>query len=148
MKNECLDSYLSERFENQIQWYDDRSRRNKLHYHIAQWGAIIVSASLPVLIVVVPENLKIISIVPSVVLAITTTALKTFKFQENWLSYRTIAESLKKEKHYYNFGANGYDADEDRERLFVERVEALISKENTIWLETHRKKGRKPQSSV
>ena len=81
MKNDCFDSYLSERYENQVQWYDGRSRRHKLYYHIAQWVAIVVSASLPVLIVMVPEDMKILSIFPSVVLAITTTALKTFKFR-------------------------------------------------------------------
>lgn len=148
MKHECFENYFKERYENQVQWYEDRSRRNKLYYHFAQWVAIVVSASLPVLIVVVPEDMKIISIIPSVILAVTTTALKTFKFQENWLSYRTIAETLKKERHYYNLGANGYDVEDDKEQLFVKRVEALISRENTLWLETNRKRGRKSESSA
>ena len=146
MRSGYFESYLSERYENQVQWYDSRSRSNKFYYHIAQWVAIVVSASLPVLIVMVPEDKKMISIIPSVILAILTTALKTFKFQENWLNYRTIAETLKKEKHYYIAGANGYDDVDSREQHFVERVETLISRENTLWLEIHRKKGRKSGS--
>ena len=60
------------------------------------------------------------------VLAITIAAVKTFRFQENWINYRTVAEALKKEKHYYNAGAIEYATDKNKKQLFVERVEALI----------------------
>lgn len=147
MSNECFDSYLRERYENQVQWYDSRSRLYKRYYHVFQWLAIIISASLPAIIMMSSENDGLLSVALAVILAIVTSSLKTFKFQENWLNYRTIAETLKKERHYYNVGANGYDAVDDKEQYFVERVETLISRENTLWLEIHRKKGKKPDTS-
>lgn len=71
-------------------------------------------------------------------LAIGTAALKTFKFQENWINYRTVSETLKKEKYFYDAGIGGYDETENAEALFVERVESMISRENSLWVTIHR----------
>ena len=75
-------------------------------------------------------------------------ALKTFKFQENWVNYRTIAEALKKEKHYYDAGALEYATVEDKEQLFVERVEVLISTESTSWMAIGTKKEGKKETET
>ncbi len=139
MTNEYFENYLKERYENQVQWYDSRSSLYKRYYHWFQWATIIFSSVLPASIMLIPEDDKIYLVVLSVILAIATSAMKSFKFQENWISYRTIAETLKKETHYYNAGANGYSTVENKEQLFVERVESLISRENTLWVETHTK---------
>ena len=87
-----------------------------------------------------PEKLQWVVLTISVFLAIGTAALKTFKFQENWINYRTIAETLKKEKHYYDAGLDDYADTSDKEALFIDRVESLTSRENTIWVTTHRQK--------
>jgi hypothetical protein len=68
--------------------------------------------------------------------AILATSLKTFKFEENWINYRTTCETLKKEIHFYHAGIGEYEDSEDKEALFIKRVEALISRENTLWLTT------------
>ncbi len=140
MEEEKFKKYLKERYEDEISWYDIRSSKNKRYYQCFQWAAIIISASLPAKVVLMPDGLKLITVVFSVLLAIATGALKTFRFEENWINYRTIAETLKKEKHYYDAGTLEYATAEDRERLFVERVEALISRENTLWMAIHTKK--------
>ena len=140
MGEEEFENYLRERYEPEINWYDNRAFRNKRYYHWFQWAAIVISASVPVLVVSMPDNLKWITAILSILLAIATTALKTFKFQENWINYRTIAETLKKEKHYYDVEAIEYATAEDKRQLFVERVEALISRENTLWMTTHRRR--------
>ena len=90
---------------------------------------------------------KWLTIVLAIVLAIATAGLKTFKFEENWISYRTVAETLKKEKYYYDAAATEYATSEDKKRLFVERVEALISSENTLWMAIQRKKEDKEKTS-
>jgi hypothetical protein len=74
----------------------------------------------------------------SVIVAILTAALKTFKYQENWLNYRTTCETLRKEKYFYEAGLVEYASADDKEAAFVERVESLISRENTMWVSTHR----------
>lgn len=54
------------------------------------------------------------------------------KFQENWIKYRTTAESLKKEKYLFQTRVQPYDGGEPLPVL-VQRVETLVSQENTNW---------------
>lgn len=140
MEKKKFEEYLKDRYKDQINWYDNRASKNKKCYTIFQWGVIILSASLPVLIASAPDSWQLITIVISIFLAIGTAALKTFKFQENWLNYRTIAETLKKEEYYYNAGLDEYAKSSDKEALFVDRVESIISRENNLWTMTHRRK--------
>ena len=149
MQEEKFEKYLKERYECQVKWYDKRSSRNKRYSHGFQWTAIIISASVPVLVTLMPSSqwITIITIILSIVLAIATASLKAFKFEENWISYRTVAETLKKEKYYYDAGSTEYATTEDKKRLFVERVEALISSENTLWMAIQRKKEDKEKAS-
>ena len=140
MEEEEFEEYLKERYKCQVQWYDNKSAQNQRYYQRFQWAAIIISASVPVLVVSMPDKFKWITAILSTVLAIATAALKAFKFQENWISYRTIAETLKKEKHYYDASATEYATVEDKKRLFIERVEALISRENTLWMTIHKRR--------
>ena len=139
MEEKEYENYLKERYEPEVNWYDNRASRNKQYYYCFQWAVIIISAFVPVLIVSMP-TWKWITVTLSIILAIATAALKSFKFQENWISYRTIAETLKKEKHYYGASATEYATAENKERLFVERVEALISRENTLWMTIHKRR--------
>ena len=147
MEEEEFEEYLKERYKHQVQWYDNTSTQNKRYYHWLQWTVIIISASVPALVASIP-TWKWITVTLSIILAIATAALKTFKFQENWVNYRTIAETLKKEKHYYDVEAGEYAAVEDKEQLFVERVEALISRENTLWMTIHRRRGNNGETQI
>jgi Protein of unknown function (DUF4231) len=63
----------------------------------------------------------------------------------HWIEYRATAESLKKEKFLFLTQTDPYDKD-DAFHLLVERVEALLSKENTEWLQSVMKpsKAEKP----
>lgn len=144
--NNNFDEYLKERYKDQVEWYSNKSSQNKLYYQIFQWTTIILSASLPVLVMVIPADLILVTSGFSVILAITTTALKTFKFQENWINYRTIGETLKKEKYYFDAEVSEYADVEDKEHLFVERVEALISRENTLWISTHTRREHREET--
>ncbi|MCL0075714.1 DUF4231 domain-containing protein [Dehalococcoidia bacterium] len=140
MNKEEFHKYLKSRYKDQIAWYGRKSVWNRRAYQIFQWTAIILSASTPVLIVIGEGWVKWLAVVVAALVAISTAALKTFKYQENWISYRTTAETLKKQIHFYEASIQGYENVEDKEALFVERVESLISRENTLWLITHEKK--------
>ena len=139
MEGQEFEEYLKERYKRQVQWYDNKSAQNKRYYQWLQWTVIIISASVPALVASIP-TWKWITVTLSIILAIATAALKTFKFQENWVNYRTIAETLKKEKHYYDAEAGEYATATDKRQLFVEIVEALISRENTLWMTIHRRR--------
>jgi len=117
MKEADFENYLMKRYEDQTKWYSDSASKNKKFYIFFQWGVIILffqwgviilSASLPVLIASVPESRQWVTVILSILLAIGTAGLKTFKFQENWINYRTISETLIKEKHYYDADLDEY----------------------------------------
>lgn len=134
-----FDRYLTDRYEDQINWYDKKSVWNQLWYKRLQWGLIILASITPILIAIDALSDKVawlaaIPLTTATLVAIFTATIKTFNFQENWLNYRTTCETLRKEKFLYDAGVGAYARATDKEALFVERVESLISRENTLWL--------------
>ncbi len=81
----------------------------------------------------------------AVLVAVCTSALKTFKYQENWINYSTTYKTLRKEFHYYEAGIHGYEDVAAREALFVDRVESLISRGDTLWVIAHNRDENKAQ---
>jgi hypothetical protein len=143
MDAEGFERYLRERYDDQVKWYDEKAGWNQKLYRFFQWPVIVLSTVTPVLVAIMPEATRWPAAVIAVLVAIGTTSLKTFKYQENWINYRTTCETLRKEIHFYNARLGDYRDTEDLEALFVERVESLISRENTMWLSTHRPKSHK-----
>ncbi|MEW6608769.1 MAG: DUF4231 domain-containing protein [bacterium] len=145
MNSGKFQEYLKERYENQIAWYDQKAIWNQKRYKIFQWSVIVLSAITPILVVIAVggEWQRWTAVVVSALVAIGTTALKTFKYQENWINYRTTCETLRKEIYYYQAGIQGYEDSEDREALFIERVESLISRENTLWIISQKQEEKK-----
>lgn len=140
MTDEQFDEYLKDRYQDQIDYYGSKAGWNKRIYNWFQWSVIIVSSLLPVLVVSIDAKYKLVAAGLSVVLAIGTSALKAFKFQENWLNYRQLAETLKQEKHFYDAEIGAYANAADKRAIFVDRVESLISRENAIWTNVHQQK--------
>src|SRR5437773_2135971 len=62
-------------------------------------------------------------------IAISAGVSALLKFHEQWLKYRTTAESSKKEKYFFEAPYNAANAFP----LLVQRVEALVSQENMNW---------------
>lgn len=139
MDKDQFNKYLESRYRKETDWYDKKAIWNHRTYQIFQWAAIILSAFTPVLIVVSDGWMRWFAVAIAVLVAISTAALKTFKYQENWISYRTTCEILRKEYYFYEAGIQGYESVGDKEALFIERVESLISRENTLWVITHEK---------
>ena len=66
--------------------------------------------------------------------------LKRDQFDFHHQDIPILIETLKKEKHFYDASIDDYATSDDKEALFVERVEALMSRENTLWITTHKPK--------
>jgi uncharacterized protein DUF4231 len=120
-----------ERLESQIAWYDKQAARNQLWYKTLKVGQIVIAAAIPVVaaagasaavaggmgaLVVVAEGLQ-----------------QLFQFQQNWTSYRSCCEALKREKYLFLVGAGDYRDPAERERILAERVELLVSDETSKW---------------
>ena len=145
MDKTLFDQYVQERYLPQMQYYASTSAKNQGKYNKFQWVLIILSALTPVFAALgsfkanfwgidVKSSLNLMVIVVSVIVAILTTGLKTFNYQELWASYRSTYELLKPEIHYYNFNVGPYGtAGVDKESLFVTRVEGILNGEHVNW---------------
>jgi hypothetical protein len=134
MNKENFEKYLEERYRAQIKWYTENSSINKKRFQFLVAITTTFSVFVPVLLVTEDTFLKFLAIGFSAVVAICATFTRSFNFQENWINYRTIGETLKKEIHFYDAKLFDYSSSQDPEALFVSRVENLISRENTTWV--------------
>jgi hypothetical protein len=56
------------------------------------------------------------------------------QYHNNWIAFRSTAESLKHEKYLYAATAGPYATSEVPLRLLAERVESLVSQEQGKWV--------------
>ena len=127
--------YFAERLENEIAWYEKKSKRNKQYYYLLRVIELISAALIPFLINYLTGDtglLKSAIETLSILVLITTGMISIFQFRELWTEYRTNAESLKHEKYLYLSSSKPYDKD-NKFKLLVERVEKLISIEHSRW---------------
>ena len=136
MDKESFNQYIENRYQKQMDFYRSSSGKNQKKYKYFQWILIVLSAIAPVLTALITKwpNLQISVVIITALVAILTTGLKTFQYQELWANYRATYEQLKPEIHYYNFNVGPYGASGiNNESLFVTRVEAILDKEHQGW---------------
>ena len=124
------ENYIQNRLENQIHWYSKKSFFCKKLFYAIRTIEIIIAGLIPALF----HWSFIKGLIPflSSIVAILAALIALFKFQENWISYRTASESLKHEKHLYLTKVSPYDKENSFD-ILVKNTENIISKENTIW---------------
>lgn len=140
MNQKDFDNYYNNRYKKAVSWYNKKSVLNKKVYYCFQIMVIIVAAITPILAVL---ELKWPTVISASLIAIATGIIKFMKLEEHWLSYRTICETLKKEPNLMMAELSDYALCEDKNKLFVDRVESLISREHTLWVSTITTKKRK-----
>ncbi len=128
-------SPAQQRLEDQIAWYDSKSRHNQLWFKTVKICQIVVAAAIPVAaaasaprwlmggggaLIVVLEGLQQLQ-----------------QYQQNWTTYRSTCERLKHEKFLFLARAGPYAAAPDPEPLLAERVEGLVSQEHAAWVSHH-----------
>lgn len=141
MHQEIFDQYLEERYFKQMAYYSKASAKNQTRYRWFQWILIVLSALTPVFAAFNGikfekldfTHLNILVVAVSSIVAILTTGLKTFNYQELWISYRATYEKLKPEIHYYHFGIGPYAGGVDQEAVFVSRIESILNAEHLQW---------------
>ncbi len=129
------EQYLNERLEEQINWYDNKSVWNQNIFKAICIIEFIAAALIPFLTPYISEQSLLLRLVVGflgVIIAVIVAIVGLYKFQEHWTEFRTTCESLKHEKYLYLTKVPPYDG-EDAFTLLVERVESLISKENSAW---------------
>jgi hypothetical protein len=141
MNSTEFDCYLKDRYEDQVKWYDKKSMYNQKWAKRFQVAIITLSSLTPISAAL---SLTYCTIVFSLVLTILFGISRYYQFDELWKKYRTTCETLKKERYKQMYSIGEYESVDDKEKLFIERVESEISKENTEWI-TIMKRGSKKE---
>ena len=126
--------YIKDRVDDQIIWYDKKSKYYKKLFTWTYFLDVSLSASIPLLTLFSNFNtsVKYLIAIIATVITILSAVSATFKLRKNWIEYRTTAETLKHEKYLYLTKTTPYDSEKSFD-VFVQNIESLISTENTNW---------------
>jgi Protein of unknown function (DUF4231) len=140
-RNDPADATAQRRLEDQIGWYDGKSRHNQRWFKRLKIGQIVTAAAIPVAaaghakgwmlgagggLIVVLEGLQQLQ-----------------QYQQNWTAYRATCERLRHEKHLYAATAGPYAGAARPGALLAERVEGLVSQEHAAWVSQQREAAHK-----
>jgi Protein of unknown function (DUF4231) len=124
---------IIERLEDQISWYDRKSRSNMLWYKRLKISEIASAAVIPFLAASNIPHAVFATGILGVLVTLFEGTLQLNQYHENWIRYRSTCESLKHEKYIYLATAGPYPNVEKPRALLAERVESLISQEHAKW---------------
>jgi hypothetical protein len=129
--------YIDQRINDQIGWYDRRSITNKRWFKRLRFAEIVAAATIPFLSGFAAQSFPVQIAIGAlgVFVAVIASLLGLLQLQVHWIEYRATAESLRKEKFLFLTQTDPYNKD-DAFHLLVQRVEALLSKENTEWVQS------------
>ena len=134
--------YLDTRVADQISWFDKSSSKNKKWYISLKVTEIILSLFIPFMVGYIDTekdgliDLTMVIGALGVMIAVIAGILTLVKFQENWVEYRSVSESLQHEKFTFLARTGVYKVVENPFPLFVDRIEGIISNSNLKWVDT------------
>ncbi len=134
--------YIEERLVPQRKFYSRKARRYKKGYHLCSVAVIVLSALIPVMVVIpgydsLPMKLIVACLGASV--SVLTGVLGLCKFQELWIKTRDTSEALKREKALYEACVEPYADEETCFPLLVARCEDIMGSEHREWRELWKK---------
>jgi hypothetical protein len=144
--NPDISDYIKNRFEPQINWYNNKATDNMYRYNALQILTLVTSSLISIVNVISDLNtiIRILSAVLGGAIAAGTGIMQLTKSQETWILYRTTAETLMKEYNLYMLKAGNYSqpslTDDKRNELFIERCESLMSSEGMKYFSLHQQK--------
>ena len=138
--------YLKDRVDDQISWYDKKSRINKNWYRRLRFISITIALAIPILTSLIGSDkiredvLKTIIAVSGALIGLIEGLMGLNKYHDLWTTYRSTAEGLKYHRFLFAAGAAPYDVP-NAFPLFVQNAEALMASERANWLLTAKQNG-------
>ena len=133
------------RLEEQIAWYDRKSRSAQRAFKRIKVAEIFAAAVIPFLAGISIPNDKLIIAGLGVLITILEGFLHLNQYQQLWTTYRGTCEALKHEKYVYLGKAGPYATAADAHALLAERVESLVSQEHAQWNSVQQQAGKTDQ---
>ena len=136
-RKDAVEAYIHQRLEDQINYYERKSARNKKVYFSLSIAAIVANAMIPVVSVFLPSATipKLIITLLSAVAAMVSSSLILINARDLWAKYRLNASRLQAFRHQY-CTRSGIFAGMDDEQAFqrlVEACEQQMQEENSNW---------------
>jgi hypothetical protein len=119
------------RLDDQLNWYDGKSAFSKRWYIRLRLASLVSAAAVPI---TSTFGHSAVTSVLGALIVIVEGVQQLNGFHENWMRYRSTAESLKHEKYLHAALAGPYHSSDDPKRLLAERIEELVSTENSRWV--------------
>ena len=131
---------IMDRLNEQVDWYDRKSSSCRRGY-VRLKLATLTSAALIPFISGLPNVYPWIAGALGVCVVIFEGIQQVNQFHENWVTYRATCEALRHEKYLFLALAGPYATADRPKAMLAERVEALISTEQTKWVSQQEKDG-------
>ena len=127
--------YMKDRVNGQLSWMSKKSASNKKLYLRYKLCVIIMSVSIPFLVTLISADprVKYLVALVGVLIAIFEGILSLYEYQNNWVNYRSTAETLKRERYLFSTKTGDYANVDKPFPLFVEKIETILGAENQNW---------------
>ncbi len=124
---------IFDRLENQIDWYDRKSRSARRMFKRIKIIEILSAAAIPFLAALSFPYDKLVTAGLGVLITVLEGLLHLNQYQQNWTTYRSTCEALKHEKYVYLASAGPYANASAAHALLAERIESTVSQEHAQW---------------
>ena len=131
------------RLDDQIEWYGRKSGTARRVFKTIKIIEILAAALIPFLTGTKVPNVALVIGGLGVLITILEGILQLYQFQQIWTVYRATAEALTHEKYLFLALAGPYAAaGVNPPVLLAERIEAIMSQENTKWISLQEHSGK------
>lgn len=124
---------IKDRVYDTLKWNIRKSTYYKRLFYILSITSLILNASIPIINQMENQNIKV-TIISSIIFTITS-IMTLINFKDVWYRYRLAAEMIKSECMFFN-GKLGIYQGEDREKVFICKLEDIITDERSHWIKS------------
>jgi hypothetical protein len=121
-----------ERLEDQIAWYDGKSRENQRRFKTLKAAQLLAAATIPA--VATFDLHAAVAAALGAAIVVLEGFQQLNQYQQNWSAYRSTCEALKHEKYLFLANAGPYAGTTDERAILADRIEGLISQEHAKWV--------------
>src|SRR5262245_49539439 len=112
-----IEDYLKTRINDQIGWYERKSAWNKNAYNRMQVCSILFGSAIPILTVFEVEgagsqSMRFLIALLGGSVAFISAVVSLYKYEENWVKYRTAAQLLNREKNLFLTQTTPYNSEQ------------------------------------
>jgi hypothetical protein len=126
---------ILQRLEDQIAWYDRKSQSNQHTFKRIKMVEIVAAAMIPFLAALSFPGVAYLTGAMGMLITVLEGMLHLNQYQQNWTTYRSTCETLRHEKFTFLGGAPPYQNVSDPRALLAQRIESVVSQENSQWRE-------------